>query len=227
MSSARKFILHHKKRLLAIGLWLIIFGVTRSVMAVNQLTLSELIDQLIIILKSTWFGVFLFIICYVLRPLLLIPGTIMNLMAGIVYGLFPGIFISVGASYISGTVTYTLTRWLIHEKPDADGRIGEIIKFMQNNPFEAVASIQLMYVSLDITSSLAGILHLPFRYFMIGIMIGGTIPNAIGVVMGSSIEGSIESGTLHIRLEMIVLSLAIMLFTLSISTYLRRRNKLT
>jgi len=227
MSDMIDFIKRHKLRLLTLGLWLLIFVVARTYMLINDLSLFALAESFISVLRDSWYGPLLYILLYVMRPLLLIPGTILTLTAGVAYGLPYGIPISITANLISATVTYSVARWLMSNRIELDGRRGQFIKLMRGNPFEAVLTMQLSYISLDLTCSLAGVLHLPFRPFIFAILIGGSIGNVLGVIIGSSIEGSLADGSLSIQPEMIALSAVILIISLSISTVLRRQNMLS
>lgn len=215
----------YRKVILALSLWILILIIIRTAMAVNNLSLNELGDVFVAILRDTQWGLLLFIGLYILRPLLLMPGTIMNFIAGMVYGFPFGFGMVVIAHLISASTTYGISRWTTHNEPQLDGRIGKIASFLQENPFEAMVTLQLSYISLDITSSLAGILHLPYHLFILGIFVGAFVGNGIGVLIGTSIEGSIANGTITIRPEMILLSLTVFLISIGISTYLRRRNQ--
>lgn len=214
----------HKLRFVTLGLWLVIFIVARSYMLANNLSIFQLADSIIGILRDTWYGPFLYIALYVLRPLLLIPGTILTLTAGVAYGLPYAIPIALTANITSAIVTYSMARWLMSNRIEMNGRRGQLIDFMRRNPFEAILTMQLSYISLDLTCSLAGILHLPFRPFLMGILIGGSVGNILGVIIGSSFEGSLANGSLSVQPEMIALSVTILVISLSISTFLRRRT---
>lgn len=223
MSNLIETTVKHKTKFLALSLWLGIFVMARTTMATYDLNYTELADQFVNILRDTWYGSLLFIILYILRPLLLMPGTILLLMAGMVYGLW-GLPIVIIADLLSATVTYIISRWFISSEPQFTGRIDKFVAFMRRNPFEAVLTMQLSYVSTDLISSMAGMLHLPLRPLLLGILIGGSVGNALGVMVGSSIEGSIATGNITVVPEMMLISGVILVTMLSLSTYLRRRN---
>ncbi len=227
MSRILAFVNEHRLRFFTLGLWLVIFVIARSYMYTYDLSLLQLADSIIGILRDAWYGPLLYIALYVLRPLLLIPGTILTITAGVAYGIPNGIPISISANIISAMVTYSIARWLMAERIELDGRRGQFIAFMRHNPFEAVLTMQLSYISLDLTCSLAGVLHLPFRPFLLGILLGGSVGNVIGVFIGSSVTGSIADGSLAIQPEMIALSASILIIGLSVSTALRRYNNIS
>jgi len=213
----------HKTKFLALSLWLGIFVVARLVMVVNDLTFAELADQFVIILRDTWYGPFLFILLYAARPLLFMPGTVLILAAGMVYGL-AGLPITLTADILSATIMYVVSRWLISNEPEFEGRAGEFVAFMHRNPFEAVLTMQLAYISTDLISSMAGILQLPLRPFILAVLVGGSVGNTLGVIVGSTIKGSVANGNITIQPEMILVSILILVTTISISSRLRGRN---
>ena len=211
----------HKTKFLAVSLWLGIFIMARLAMMVNGLTFAELADQLITILRDTWYGPFLFILLYAARPLLFMPGTVLILTAGMVYG-FSGLPITLTADILSATIIYVISRWFVSNQPEFQGRAGKFVAFMHRNPFEAVLTMQLSYISTDLISSMAGILQLPLRPFILAILVGGSVGNTIGVLIGSTIEGSVANGNITINPEIILVSLAILATSISISVYLRQ-----
>ena len=204
-------------------MWLGIFVITRTVMVINDLTFAELADQFINILRATWYGPFLFILFYAARPLLFMPGTIMILAAGMVYG-FAGLPITLAADLLSATIIYVVSRWLISDEPAFEGRAGQFVAFMHRNPFEAVLTMQLAYISTDLISSMAGILQLPLRPFILAVLIGGTVGNTIGVLIGSTIKGSVANGNITIQPEVILISFATLAVSIGLSAYIRQHK---
>ena len=214
----------HKTKFLALSLWLGIFVIARILMATYDLTFTALAEQFITILRDTRYGLLLFIILYIARPLLLMPGTVLTLTAGMIYDLWIGVPLVIIASVLSATVTYMISRWLISHEPEFNGRIGNFVDLMRRNPFEAVLTMQLSFISTDLISAMAGLLFLPFRPFLLAILIGGSISSTLGVMVGSTLEGSIATGNITIQPEMIVISIVSLITFLTLSTYLRRRN---
>ena len=219
-------IMRHKTKFLALSLWLGIFVAARFVMIVNDLTFAELADQFIIILRDTWYGPFLFILLYAARPLLFMPGTILILAAGMVYG-FAGLPITLTADLLSATIIYVVSRWLVSNEPEFQGRAGQFVAFMHRNPFEAVLTMQLSYISTDLISSMAGILQLPLRPFILAVLVGGSVGNTIGVMVGSTIKGSVANGNITIQPEIVLISFAILAISISISVFLRQHKTKT
>jgi uncharacterized membrane protein YdjX (TVP38/TMEM64 family) len=224
MSNLIKTTVKHKTKFLALCLWLGIFVMARTTMATHDLSFTELADQIVNILRDTWYGSLLFIILYISRPLLLMPGTILLLTAGMVYGFWLGVPIAVTAELLSATITYTISRWFISSEPKFEGRTGKFVALMRRNPFETALTMQLSYISTDLISSMAGILHLPLRSLLLAVLTGGSVGSVLGVMVGSTIEGSIATGNITIVPEMILISFIILITMLSLSTYLRRRN---
>lgn len=214
----------NRLRAMAVSLWLGILLSAQLIMTINDWTIVELADGLIRILRDTWYGPVIFVLCYIARPLVLIPGTIMTLMAGMVYGFWPGLFIAITANLVSATITYSITRWLFKPPQHFHRRLEGFVEFLRHNPFEAVLSLQLLYFSLDGTCSLAGFLRLPFQPFLLGIFIGGSVGTILGVILGSSIRGSIANGDLSIHPETLLLSVVILTISLGASAFLRRRH---
>jgi uncharacterized membrane protein YdjX (TVP38/TMEM64 family) len=226
MVAILQILTRHRLRFLTLGLWLVAFFVARSYMSFHHLTTLQLVDAAISMLRDTWYGPLVYIVLYILRPLLLIPGTVLILTAGVAYGLPYGIPITIIANIASAIVTYHIARWFMSQRIEIYGRRGQLISLLRNNPFETVVTMQLSYISLDLTSSLAGILYLPFRPFLLGVFVGGSVGNTLGVVIGSSFGGNLTSGQINIQPEMLALSACILVLSLSLSALLRRYAKI-
>lgn len=214
----------HQRLVITLSLWAIILLSLRATMAINNLSLIQVADAFADSLRDASFGVVLFVGLYCLRPLLLMPGTLLNFLAGMVYGFPVGYLVVMIANIASSTLTFSLSRWLVRKQPKFTGSIGKSVSFMRRHPFEAVLTLQLSYISIDFTSSIAGILHLPYRLFILGIVIGGAIGNGLGVFIGTSITGSTANGTITIQPEIIAISVMVFIISIGISTMLRRRN---
>lgn len=225
LSKLAEFTNRNRKILVAASLWLVILVTLRTTMAVYNLTLTEIADGFAFALKNTSYGMLLYVLLYVVRPLLLMPGTLMNFLAGMVYGFPLGLVMVIIAHLLSATITYALSRWVTPQEPHFDGQTEKLASFVRRNPFEAMMSLQLMYVSLDFASSLAGILHLPYRLFILGIFIGGFVGNGLGVFIGSSLQGSIGDGAITIQPEIIAVSVTVFIVSMGISALLRRRHR--
>jgi uncharacterized membrane protein YdjX (TVP38/TMEM64 family) len=215
----------HKTKFLAFLLWLGLFGVARTVMVINDLTFTELADQFVIILRDSWYGPVLFILMYIARPVLLVPGTVLILTAGVVYGFWLGVPLVIIADIMSATFTYAISRGFVNSQPEFEGRAGQFVAFLTRNPFEAILTMQLSYISTDLISSMAGVLHLPLRSLLWAVFIGGSIGNTLGVMVGSTIEGSISNGEITIQPEMVIISFVFLVTTVTISTRIRARHE--
>lgn len=225
LSKLVEFADRHKKILFAFVSWILIIVTIRATMAVNNFSLTQVVDGFALVLRGAWYGMLLYIVLYVVRPLLLMPGTLMNFLAGMIYGFPLGLLMVIIAHLLSATTTFHLSRWLTHDEPQFDGQTKQLVSFMRRNPFEAVMTMQLMYISLDFASSLAGILYLPYRLFILGIFVGGIVGNGLGVFIGSSLEGSIADGAITIEPELVAISVTVFIISISISAMLRRRHR--
>lgn len=218
-----EYIQSHRIKVVAVLIWIGIFSATQTIMSINDWTIAEVADEFVRILRDTWYGPFAFILLYILRPLVLVPGTILTLMAGMIYGIPLGLILAEVANLLSVSVTYSVARWFLGEMPPVEGRFKQFISFMQHNPFEAVLTMQFLYLSIDLTSALAGWMRLPLRSVLLAFAISGLVGNSIGVIAGSSIKGTVANGDLTIRPEIVAISAVILVLSLFLSTFFRRR----
>ncbi|MEL7432833.1 MAG: hypothetical protein AAFN11_02700, partial [Chloroflexota bacterium] len=81
-----QWVKNHPTQITALIFWTIVILGTRQYMQVNDLTFRELAIQLSDLLTGTWYGPLLYIVIYLLRPLILFPASLLTLLAGSIFG---------------------------------------------------------------------------------------------------------------------------------------------
>lgn len=93
---------------------------------------ERLRDVLVGVQKLGWMGVALFIILYVLACILLVPGSMLTLGAGVVFGVIKGSVVVSVASTLGATVAFLIGRYL--------ARDWVLLKIDKNTKFKAIDS---------------------------------------------------------------------------------------
>ena len=83
---APSFLKQHGAKLIALLFWLSLLVGYWLYSQQNNLTLAESLRQVAGWLTGSWYGPLLYIVIYVLRPLLLFPATIVTLLGGFLFG---------------------------------------------------------------------------------------------------------------------------------------------
>lgn len=217
-----------RKRAKVIGV--LIFGVIiliaiRQYMQANNLTFTDLTQQLEVLLAGTWYGPILYIIFYLIRPLILFPASLLTILGGSIFGLFPGALIVLVAGTLSSVVPYGVG-WSLSDsetKTTEDaGQLRRFINLLKDNPFQAVLTMRLLYLPYDAVSILAGTLRINFAIFMLATAIGNIGGTLAYVGLGSSIQGDITTGDISFDPNLILFSAVVLVLGLGLSRILKQ-----
>lgn len=211
----------------AIIFWGIALIIIRQYMQVNGLTFGELTNQLASILTDTWYGPLLYIIVYILRPLILFPASFLTLLGGSVFGLFPGTLIVLIGGTLSSIIPYFAGQGLSSQGENTtneEGRLKRFIIMLKDNPFQAVLIMRLLYLPYDAVSILAGSLKINFATFLLATAIGNIGGTLAYVGIGASVQGDITSGDISFDPNTLLFSAVVLVIGLAVSRLLNRLN---
>ena len=222
----------HRTQLVAVTFWLVVLITTRQYMQANDLTFRELTNQLAEVLTGTWYGPLIYIVVYLIRPLILFPASLLAILAGSIYGLALGFVYGLIAGTLSAAVPYFAGRWFAGEEQateqvqeDGDSNLfGRFITLMRRNPFQAILMMRLLYMPYDAVSLLAGGLRIGFVPFATATLIGNLGGTFSFVGFGASLQGDITTGDISINPWILALSISILIASLALSRYLNKRE---
>ena len=161
---------------------------------------------------------------YLLRPVLLVPITVVNLASGFVLGFLPGLALAMTGTLASASVGYGIGRLL-----GSFGFVGELptrwamLRALRRRSFESVVAGGLMYFHADAVNFPAGLLRIRFPVFLAGIAVGNTLTMTSAVLAGSSVEGSLRDATVAVDGTTLLLALGLFTISLVLASWLRRR----
>lgn len=183
---------------------------------------AELLVEILQGLQTSRYAVLWLLLIYVIRPLFLLPVSVLTVFAGFLFGAVYGTLWSMVAAVGSAALAYGLARFV------AGGRRipqGKAAAHLRENAFEAVLTMRLAAMPGDPINFLCGALRVPIWPFLLATAIGGTPGLLIGVFAGASLEGTFSFEGVSIRWEYIVISAAMLVAGLLLSRWVRRRNK--
>ncbi|MEX2543301.1 MAG: VTT domain-containing protein [Trueperaceae bacterium] len=161
---------------------------------------------------------------YLLRPLLLVPVTILNLASGLLLGLQAGLALAITGTLLSATVGYGIGRF--SGSPDLTEKLSSrwpLVRTLRRRSFETVVAGGLMYLHADMVNLPAGLLRIHFPTFLIGITFGNALTLSTAVLAGASVEGGLRDAKISVEPEYLVLAAALFLVSLALAYLLRRR----
>ena len=191
-------------------------------------TAQRLVDEI----DGVWWGLLVYSLAYVLRPLLLFPATVITVAAGLLFGPVVGVLVVIVAANASAMVAYGIGRALAGERRGSDGlggaedQAGLIARWgerMRTNSFESVFIMRLLFLPYDLVNYASGALRIRWTSFLLATALG-TLPGTIAfVLLGASIE-RLDEGLGGINPWTIVASLAIFVASLVIARVARQRG---
>lgn len=173
-------------------LWISLFVIFTIYKNTTWLSVEELFFQMYnFIVSSAIFGPFLFIIAYVIRPLLLLPGSLATIMAWALFGFWPGLLYLLIGAIISADFFYILWRifWkkMLHE--EGTGLISSLKSKSDQSPFMAILMTRLLFLPYDLINIASWVLKVDFKAFNLATLIGIIPGSAVFVYAGTAFYG--------------------------------------
>lgn len=168
-------------------------------------------------------GPVVYIVFYLLRPLILFPAAVLSASAGVIWGLKGFIYLQIAAN-ISSTAEFLIARYFARDAIERfiKGKIGNLDNAIRRHGFLTVLLVRLIpNVAWDIQNMALGLTKVKFRDYFIATMLG-IIPGSFALVyFGSSI---IKVLTNPGNLWMVVLAIFIFIGVYYMQGYLRKRH---
>ena len=197
--------------LLLLGLW---FGSWRQ----GKTPLVLLRDALAT-LKGEPLAPLLLGFIYLLRPLFLLPVSVLTVATGALFGAVWGTLYAGVATLVTATLAYLLGR-LFGDGLPAEAQRGWVGR-LKAYPFETVLLSRVLFVPGDLVNYLAGYLKVNVVAFIGATAVGGMPGLLIGVLAGASLEST--SATSRINLNYLLASALLLAISLAVSWWMRRR----
>jgi uncharacterized membrane protein YdjX (TVP38/TMEM64 family) len=152
------------------------------------LKLQEGVDRL-----GNW-GPLYFILVYILRPFLFFPPSILCATAGLVFGPWMGIFLTILGENLSAQITYQMGKifaaQVVIRFTQKQGVSAQIFATLRDHNFLSVLILRLTYLPFDLVGAVCGAYKIRQRDFVLGTFLG-TLPGIMGFVfLGGSISDS-------------------------------------
>ena len=210
------------QRWLVLALWLVlIVGFWIYAQSRGEGVLALIGGWLEAIAENSW-GPLVLLGIFMLRPLLLLPITILNAFAGFLFGPVLGLVYAVLATLLSSAIAYGVARFLRVEPKEGSS---SFIENLRSRSFETVLTGRLIFLPGDLINYAAGFLRISFVAFMLATAIGGLPGLMVSVLAGASIEGQFSFQGVRINPWYLVASVGMLIFSLGMSYILRRQSK--
>ena len=211
---------HIKK--IGVGVWLsVIFTLCIALYTkgISFSTISAYIDT--ILRNAGWLAPLLYILLYMLRPITLLPATILTILAGAIFGGIYGSIYTIIAATASAIVTYSIGNYLgkdgVVKMTRSYPKSKALLSRLQEQGFMAVLLLRLSYAPFDIVGYVAGAANVRLINFIVATSIG-IIPGTISFVL----LGSSTKNTTHL-----ILAVALFFIGMYVSQKIRKNNNTT
>lgn len=191
-----------RKQYLVVGLlWFSILLSIFLLITLTPLNTSTIALGVFTALTTHWWGPAVFLAAYALRPLVWLPISIFSVISGAMFGLWPGLLITMLGTLISAVVAHQVGWYFSWLLPTTTPRWQ--LKIRDEFPFEFVASLHLSLLPFDVVNYGVGLARIPFIPFIVGVFLG-MIPGTFSLtILGASmdipaiIENGITSNTIN------------------------------
>ena len=166
---------------------------------------------------------FLLLFIYLVRPLFLLPVSLLTVAVGLLFGAFWGTVYALIAGLLTAAVAYWLGLLFGRGSPNT-AQAGWLARLKQY-PFETVLLCRFLAVPGDLVNYAAGYLKISFAAFMAATAIGGSPGLLIGVLAGASLTSLSERSTrFTLDWRYLLASGLLLLLSLGGSWLVRRRS---
>ena len=177
-------------------------------------------------LTQHWWGPLLFLSTYTVRPLLWLPITIFSIVSGAIFGIWPGLLVTMLGTLISAAVAHQVGWYFSALIPNHDTPWHQ--KARDKYPFEFVASLHLSLLPFDFVNYSLGLARIPFMAFIAGVALG-MVPGTLSLtILGASLDvpDIIENGVSASSFDWRYFSIALVgIVTIWTSSYIYRQRK--
>ncbi len=216
------------------GIWVAAIVSWQIYQSSNGLSTIETAQRFIDTVGGSWWGIFVYVLVYLARPIVLFPASILTIVGGILFGPVLGVLVVVLAANASAMIAYGVGR-LLGRAPGttdmtADDATTSFVRRwsnrMRDNSFETVLIMRLLFLPYDLVNYVSGILRLHWMPFLLATALG-SLPGTVSfVLLGSSID-RVDDGIRGIDPATLVVSLVIFVVSLVLARLLRRRQPAT
>jgi uncharacterized membrane protein YdjX (TVP38/TMEM64 family) len=224
------FIKKHKQKVIPLLLWLVIVGGFWIFAQQSDLSAIEMLQKVVDFLQDNPLGPVIFLVMFLIRPLLLFSNSVLMLLAGFLYGPILGFVLGLSGSTISAMVAFWIG-WFFGKgllpEGEQQSKVEKYAAALQRNGFEAVLIMRLVLLNYDFVSYTAGILHVNWQAFLWATILGSLAGTVAYVLAGASVEGDF-TGQLP-ELDPLLIGVAAVAFvaSLALAWFVRRRQQKT
>ena len=218
--------LRKKQKWIVLACWLLAFAAYQWYAWQHDLSPLDVVRRLIDFFSAGFYGPLIFILIYILRPLLLFPATLLTIAAGFVFGPILGVILIVIGSNASALLAYAIGRFFGRGFLAENGSAGIVQRYttrLREHSFETIFIMRLIFLPYDLVNYLAGFLRIHWLPFLVATALGALPGTLAFTLFGASIE-RFDGGIPSLNPRVLAISFAIFLASLGLSRLVKRRS---
>ncbi len=217
------------QKIIVFVFWLLIILSFWIIARTQDITFNQLLQQLVSFAKEHPLGIGAVFVSFLIRPILLLPSTLLVVAAGYLYGIVFGFLLSMVATLLSLVISYYLAAYFrpkqLSSADDSKTGLGKnFVTRLQQNTFESTLIARLIFMPGDVVNFAAGFCKVNLPAFLLASAIGGTPGGLMAVLAGASIEGDFDAGNINIRISYLIAASLILLASLGLSWLIRKKR---
>lgn len=220
------------QKIIIIVFWILLIASFWIITRTQNLSLNELFQLLVNFAKDNPLGMGALFLAFLVRPILLLPSTVLAVSTGYLYGPVFGFLFSTVATVVAMIISYYIAGYFRSgsqqnsEQSEESTKIlgAKFIKQFQQNTFESTLIARLVFMPGDLVNFAAGFFKVNLPAFLLASVIGGAPGGIMAVLAGASIEGDFDAGNINIRFSYLIAASLIFLGSLVLSRIIRRRR---
>jgi uncharacterized membrane protein YdjX (TVP38/TMEM64 family) len=205
---------------LVLGGWLILLIIFWVYLQQSHQSVTEILASWLESLSKSPYSIVLLLGIYLVRPLLLLPVTLLTVFSGFLYGALWGTVYAMLATLLSSSLAYFIGQFLSGDKI----RLQKVwMNRLRDYSFETVLTSRLIFLPGDLVNYACGFLKISFTAFLLATALGGLPGLLVGVLAGASLETFSAKG-FSLNPWYIIVSLVLLIGSLLVSRLLRQRS---
>lgn len=188
---------------------------------------TESLQATVDALDSAWWAPPVFVAVYAVRPLVLLPASLLTIAAGVLFGPVGGIAVAVVGANLSAVVAFLVGRTFSPERlAEVGAAAGVVARWsdrLRRRSFATVMVLRLAYVPYDLVNYIAGFLRIGLAPFLAATALG-SLPGTVAFVLaGASVE-RFDAGVAGVDPRVLAASVAITAVSLAGARVLQRQG---
>ena len=225
-SEEKGFLGRNWQKLIGVALWASLIGFYFWYQQSNDLTIEEIAIQLAELMTSRW-GILIFIVAYLIRPLIFFSATVLTILAGAIFGPVLGVLLTILSANAGAMIAYMIGRYFGDDIIDEEHETSLLQRYgarMRESSFNTVFIMRLIFLPYDLVNYMSGFLKIDWKAFLFATILG-SIPGTVSFALfGSSIDISQGIGDVEFNPWAFGSAIAIFIVSLLISRYVKSRE---